>query len=236
MAGGSGFAAMPVQAADLIGDEVSCTQTGSGTFDCARANTTIGAGVEFTTGLGSDRLLSFDFDDTMLTVSALRNGRLGGTIIELSNISNAFSSFGFINSSISGFDGSDVSLIDGVLRLDFIGTRFVEGDSATLAVNSVSAAVPEPATWLMLLFGFAAIGATMRTRQARPHGAPQLLVRSVQMGKRPRFGRKRGLFFRLSQTGHQYICWPPLTLMVDPVTKPASSAHRKLTARAISSA
>src|SRR3546814_7670910 len=34
----------------------------------------------------------------------------------------------------------------------------------------------------------------------------------------------------------QYICWPPLIDSVDPVTNPASSAHRKATPRAISCA
>ena len=34
----------------------------------------------------------------------------------------------------------------------------------------------------------------------------------------------------------QYMCWPPLMLMVEPVTKPASSEHKNATPRAISSA
>ncbi len=34
----------------------------------------------------------------------------------------------------------------------------------------------------------------------------------------------------------QYMCWPPFIDSVEPVTKPASSEHRKATPRAISSA
>ena len=39
---------------------------------------------------------------------------------------------------------------------------------------------------------------------------------------------------RRSRKGDQYICCPPLMLIVDPVTNPPSSEHRKLTPRAIS--
>lgn len=35
-------------------------------------------------------------------------------------------------------------------------------------VNPITAAVPEPATWLMMLLGFGAIGLTVRYRRARP--------------------------------------------------------------------
>lgn len=168
MAGGSAMVAMPTQAADLVGDDVACEQTGSGTFSCSPATATIGAGAEFTGGVGNNRFLSLDFDDSMLTITGLRTGQLGGTVFELSNISNAFSAFAFTSSTIRGFDGSDISLTNGVLRLDFIGTNFDAGDTAVLAVESVSGAVPEPATWLMLLFGFAAIGGAMRRGKAMP--------------------------------------------------------------------
>src|SRR5260370_15826289 len=41
---------------------------------------------------------------------------------------------------------------------------------------------------------------------------------------------------RLNQGHAQYICWPPLIDRVEPVMKPASSAIRNITPRAISSA
>jgi hypothetical protein len=37
----------------------------------------------------------------------------------------------------------------------------------TLSVNSIPAAVPEPATWAMMLVGFGAIGGTLRSRRGR---------------------------------------------------------------------
>ena len=53
-------------------------------------------------------------------------------------------------------------------------------------------------------------------------------------------GVKRRAGFRRPGCGRrplaQYICCPPLIDRVDPVTKPASSLHRKATPRAISSA
>jgi hypothetical protein len=45
----------------------------------------------------------------------------------------------------------------------------VDGFKLTsLAVTSVPAAVPEPATWAMMLVGFGAIGGTLRSRRGRP--------------------------------------------------------------------
>ena len=46
-------------------------------------------------------------------------------------------------------------------------------DNALLAVSGVVTAVPEPATWAMMLLGFGAIGAAMRFRRDR---RPQTLA------------------------------------------------------------
>ena len=61
----------------------------------------------------------------------------------------------------------------------------------------------------------------------RPQAAPLCRLRSAS-GRDIRGFRRRD--------GDQYICWPPLTESVEPVMKPASSATRNSTARAISSA
>lgn len=155
----------PVQAASLVGDTVTCTQTNSlSSFSCSAASATIGAGLEFGVGAGQNTF-GLDFDATSLTISNLSGGTisLGQTIIALSNISNAFTSASFASSTIAGFDASDVTLSNGVLTLDFRGTSWQAQSGATIALAS-AAAVPEPATWALMLIGFGLIGGMMRRR------------------------------------------------------------------------
>jgi hypothetical protein len=62
------------------------------------------------------------------------------------------------------FTGSLASptLAPGVFNLTFFAT----GDAAgTLTISSATAAVPEPGTWLLMILGFGAIGASLRSRQ-----------------------------------------------------------------------
>nr|WP_194954705.1 PEPxxWA-CTERM sorting domain-containing protein [Sphingopyxis solisilvae] len=159
----------PAQAASLIGDTVTCTQTNSlSTFSCSAPSATVGAGQEFGVGAGQSAF-SLDFDATSLTISNVSGGiiTLGQTIIALNNISNAFTSTSFLNSTISGFDASDVSLSNGLLTLDFRGTSWQASSTASIAL-ATAAAVPEPATWATMLLGFGLIGGIMRRRRSHP--------------------------------------------------------------------
>ena len=54
---------------------------------------------------------------------------------------------------------------------DFVSTSTSGGKNFLIASLSLTA-VPEPSTWMMMLFGFGAIGLTMRRRRA--NGLPQL--------------------------------------------------------------
>ena len=44
-------------------------------------------------------------------------------------------------------------------------------DTITLTIRDATAAVPEPATWAMMLLGFFALGATMRASRRERGGA-----------------------------------------------------------------
>ena len=160
----------PASAAELIGDTVSCDQVGTNsTFVCAPTENTVGDGLEFTAGLNQgDQFIGFDFNENSLLISNADGGgfTLGSTIIELANISSAFSSFNFVNSSITGFDANDVSLADGVLTLDFRDTAFAQGSTAVVSLETM-AAVPEPATWLMMILGFGFVGGAMRAKRRK---------------------------------------------------------------------
>lgn len=159
----------PAQAASLIGNTVTCTQTNNlSSFSCSAASATVGTGQEFGVGAGQSSF-ALDFDATSLTISNVSGGiiTLGQTIIALNNISSAFTSTSFLNSTISGFDASDVTLSNGLLTLDFRGTSWQASSTASIAL-ATAAAVPEPATWATMLLGFGLIGGIMRRRRSQP--------------------------------------------------------------------
>lgn len=160
------FMAVPA-AAQNVGDQVTCTVTGSGSFTCSSASATVGAGAEFAIGnLPGSPFLSADFGQNQLFIDALFDNTLGGTILNFSDPTNPFTSFSLVsNTGFSGFDVNDISLSGaGLLTLDLRDTNNAQGARISLQLNGAGA-VPEPATWAMMLLGFGAVGATMRRRK-----------------------------------------------------------------------
>ena len=87
----------------------------------------------------------------------------GAYVLAFQNVTNNFSDYLSKGAASSGAFTST----DG-------GNTFFQGyrgfDSVAISVfgdNAVTAAVPEPATWLMMLFGFGAMGAAMRVGKRR---------------------------------------------------------------------
>lgn len=158
--------ATPASAASLIGDTVSCEQTGVGSsFSCFTNTATVGGGVEFQVGSSTPSFgLNFTGGGLQITNLTGSTFTLGATIVSLSNLTNAFTSANFLNSSIAGFNSSNVTLQNGFLQLNFIGTNWASNSSANIQLQTASA-VPEPATWAMMLLGIAAVGGAMRTRR-----------------------------------------------------------------------
>jgi hypothetical protein len=70
-----------------------------------------------------------------------------------------------INSSttLGGFDSSRVTFDADHIFVNWQGLAFHDGDIVSLAVNS--GAVPEPASWAMMLGGFGLVGGAMRSRR-----------------------------------------------------------------------
>lgn len=160
-------AASPVQAATLIGDTVTCSQVGAGsTYSCFTNSAVVGGSQEFVVGAVPNPAIGLNFNGGGLRISNISEGALilTQTIVSLSDLSKAFSSARLLNSSILGFSGSDVSIQNGALRLNFAGTVWARNSTANIALDTASA-VPEPATWAMLLLGFGAMGAAMRSRR-----------------------------------------------------------------------
>lgn len=160
--------AYQAQAAEMIGDTVSCQQTGAGSsFTCDMSQATIGAGREFTVG-NSSPFIGLNFGGNGLRIRNISGGpfSLNFTIIRLENLSQIFQSVSIANENIVGFDASDITLTNGVLTLDFRGTTWSTNDLANLSLNATSA-VPEPSTWMMLILGLGAVGASMRLQRRR---------------------------------------------------------------------
>jgi len=161
------LAASPAQAATLIGDTVTCAQVGAGsTYSCFTNSAVVGGGREFVVGAAPNPAIGLNFNGGGLRISNISGGALvlTQTIVSLADLSKAFTSANLLNSSILGFTGSDISIQNGVLQLNFAGTAWARNSTANIALDTASA-VPEPGTWAMMLLGFGAMGAAMRSRR-----------------------------------------------------------------------
>lgn len=112
----------------------------------------------------------FSFDETIDTNTAFGELKIAGTNFEGINLAAGTYWFGVsgLNSELgwSSFNngGSASNTNQSQLSGDTIlGTPGI--NSLAFRIRGDVGAVPEPATWLMLLFGFAAIGASMRYRR-----------------------------------------------------------------------
>ncbi len=70
--------------------------------------------------------------------------------------------FGNLNLDLQETSGTPDNEVLGRMRSAYLNLRI---DSLSLTSDTAPAAVPEPATWAMMILGFAAVGATLRRRQ-----------------------------------------------------------------------
>lgn len=161
------------QAANLIGDTITCQQIGvQSSFVCDMAQATVGPGREFTVG-NANPFIGLNFGGNGVRIRNISNDSfsLGQTIVRLENLSQTFDTFRLVESNIGGFNASDINLTNGVLTLDFRNTVWGRNDLANLDLTATSA-VPEPSTWMMLILGLGAVGASLRLqRRGKPRNA-----------------------------------------------------------------
>lgn len=152
------------QAATIL-DTVTCEEVGPGALACDNSSAVVGAGVEF----NISNVFNIDFSSGLLTITTLRAGILSGTILNFQNLTNPWTSANLLAGSVGNFDASDVTLASGILRVDFSNTGtgtvgpFVIGDTFTIGLTA--GAVPEPATWALMLLGFGFVGGAMRSKK-----------------------------------------------------------------------
>jgi opacity protein-like surface antigen len=161
--------ASQAQAAELIGDTITCQQSGSASsFTCNPFEAEVGGGTEFFLRNGSQNVIGLNFVGNGLNIRNVSGGPLVlfSMIVQLNNISQLFSDARLSSSSIFGFGANDIAINNGVLALDFRNTVWGSNSRASIRIEAIPA-VPEPSTWMMLILGFAAVGAAMRLQRSR---------------------------------------------------------------------
>jgi hypothetical protein len=153
--------------ASLIGDTVTCTQTGpSSSFVCTPpAAVVVDPGSEFVLG---NATASMDVDvgafDILLT--ALFTGRLGNTIVEFGSLDAGGPITGVtlsVGAGVTGLAQSDVTFSADSIGLDLRNTNWIPQGTATLSLAIGQA--PEPATFTLLGIALAGL-AFSRCRRA----------------------------------------------------------------------
>ncbi len=138
------------------------------------------------TSFGSPRNATFQLDSNPVPTSFSTSSLIGDQI-QFTNVSGVFNGVAGVAESISFGNGLAAALNINSASLGFTqyaGPAIFSGSasepvfapgtfalgnpffgSATLVVSEVSAAVPEPATWAMMIFGFGAVGSMLRYRR-----------------------------------------------------------------------
>jgi len=147
--------AAPAAAATYVGDNIQCFRNG---VSCG--NATVSGGIEFDRGSST-----YNFNATGLTVRTalpLRNFFVTPLIYSFENTNQKFLSFSNLSiTGFSNFSANRVSLTNGRIAIDLSGID----TNGEISMNLSS--VPEPSTWMMMLFGFGVIGAAMRSAKRR---------------------------------------------------------------------
>ena len=164
-----GTLAMPAGAATLIGDSITAAYyfpnqaSVYGGFGVSPTATfTVGAGIEATGTVDGSLQQTFDFAASSLTLTY--NNVASWTATD-------FNGWGFTNNSkaydaitsVTGIDPARVTITGNTLFVNWQGLSYAAGNQ--IVVNFGAGAIPEPASWMMLIGGFGMVGAAMRRRR-----------------------------------------------------------------------
>jgi hypothetical protein len=128
---------------------------------------TVGASSPIRLGSG----IYVDFSGSGFTLSPSNNVRYGDVdfngprLFDIDNNIADFSAVTLLSSTITGLDQTRISFDSNNIFLNLQGLTFTSGQTASFAVASLASAVPETATWSMMILGMGAVGFAMRRRK-----------------------------------------------------------------------
>jgi hypothetical protein len=157
------FAVPLSSGASLIGDTVTCTEIGPGSFECAPpAAVVVDPGSEFFLGNPGNTTLGFNINvgafDILLT--AIGSFGLGATIVDFSSLDAGGPITGVtlsVSAGVSGVSQSDITFDPDSVVLDLRGTDFDSQSTVTLTLTIGQAQVPEPGTLGLLALAAATL-------------------------------------------------------------------------------
>ena len=174
----AGFA--PASAATLVGDQLSVSyrypdvNTVYPPSTAAPSTFIVGPGVESVVDVEGVTDIAVDFGARSLMIdfsTVLDNPTWAGSAYNglLFQGMGAAKIVGatVTSTTMAGFDDSRLYFSGGDFGLDWQGLSYTTGTNITVDLT-LAGGVPEPATWAMLLVGFAAVGAAARRRQPSP--------------------------------------------------------------------
>ncbi|MEO1647565.1 MAG: PEP-CTERM sorting domain-containing protein [Pseudomonadota bacterium] len=168
---------VPASAATTVfeGNQVECSTNTFAFSKCNGAQSAIEEIVEggapefdiFAVNSSADPLIKVDFSNGFVTLEGFGDvpRLITGTTLSFANLTQEWGSATLMMGGNYGdtLSQDSVSIVDGVLKVNLIGSSWFEESRATIALT----AVPEPGTWLMLVLGLFGIGGAMRQQRAK---------------------------------------------------------------------
>lgn len=165
--------ATPASAATLVGDTIEGTYLfpNPGSVLINAGTEVVSPTADFTFITGSINPTALVSASNVLVTFAGSGGYASAAFngIFLTNLTNSNISGFFLDpsSTVVGFDQSRLSFTANSLALNFQGLQIRSTDRISANVSFINGAVPEPATWAMMLLGFGFVGGAIRSAKRR---------------------------------------------------------------------